>query len=274
MIVHDMIPWLLPNYLSNWRRRFYAKKVEKALRAASLLVPISESTERDLLVFGIPNTKMLQVYPDVAPRYREPIEREVKESVLERYGLEPGYIFHGGGLEIRKNTTGVLRAYARLVERETKTELFTGSVPPLVIYGKIFSPSNPLATNVTGLIQELGIEKRVKLLGFVPEEDLPALYAGALFFVYPSVYEGFGLPLLEALTVGTPSLAANTSSLPEIGGAAVLYCDPKDNDSIEGGMLRLLTDKGLRSQLREAGKGRADLFSWTIFTRTVLSTFQ
>ena len=142
-------------------------------------------------------------------------------------------------------------------------------VPPLVISGRIFDTTNKLATDVTGLIQKLQLEGKVKLLGFVPDEDLPALYRGALFFVYPSLYEGFGLPVLEALCMGVPVLAGDNSSLQEAGGGAALYVDAENVDSIASDMARLLSDEALRQALISKSQAQALQFSWEKFIKTV-----
>ncbi|PJA85752.1 MAG: glycosyltransferase family 1 protein, partial [Candidatus Moranbacteria bacterium CG_4_9_14_3_um_filter_45_14] len=134
--------------------------------------------------------------------------------------------------------------------------------PILVISGKIFDTKNKLATDVVGLIQALQLQKDVKLLGFVPDEDLPALYSGSLFFVYPSLYEGFGLPVLEALCMHTPVLSSDTSSLHEVGGQAVLYTNPKDIDAMSHQMKRLISDEALRKTLISQGAVQTLQFSW------------
>jgi glycosyltransferase involved in cell wall biosynthesis len=212
-------------------------------------------------------------YPDCAPRFATiPSEAEVADK-LKEYGLTKGYIYHGGGLEVRKNTENVLRAYAKLVQKHTRSLGYArdDKLPSIVISGKIFPKENKLATNVKGLIKELGLEEKVKLLGFVPDEDLSALYRGALFFVYPSLYEGFGLPVLEALRMGVPVLTSDTSSLKEVGGEAVLYCDPKSVESIASNMEWLIRDDILKQELISKSVAQTAQFSWEKFVEKVLS---
>lgn len=192
---------------------------------------------------------------------------------MATYGLVPGYLYHGGGLEIRKNTEALLRAYVQLVEDEKNGTLNT-LLPPLVISGNIFPESNPLATPVKTLVRSLGLVERVRLLDFVPEQDLPALYKNALFFIYPSRYEGFGLPVVEALRVGTPVLTSDVSSLPEVVGNAGLLIDPDNQASLIAGMKQLLTDAPLRATLREATKAQREHFDWHRFVTTVLAISQ
>jgi glycosyltransferase involved in cell wall biosynthesis len=273
MIVHDLIPRLFPEYQGNVRQKWYWKQIEKALLQADKIVAVSEATRNDLVEFGVAHEKIVIASPDAAPIFSEPIALEEENRVMAQYNLVPGYIYHGGGLEIRKNTEGVLRAYKMLCEKEERGEL-QETLPPLVISGKIFSENNPLATPVHTLVRELGLSERVKLLDFVPEYDLPALYKNALFFVYPSKYEGFGLPVLEALAMSTPVLTSDVSSLPEVAGDAALYIDPLSIPSLVSGMERLLKDTQLRMTLSEKAKEVRQRFSWSHMAQTVYSLLE
>jgi len=180
MIVHDIIPEIFPEYQNNLRQKIHWKRVTKGIQMADHIIAISKHTKDDLLrEFHIPDEKIEVIYIDVNPQFHIPISPETIANVLKKYSLTPGYIYHGGGLEIRKNTKMLLRAYKQLtVNKQQSTN--NDIVPPLVISGKIFDATNKLATDVKKLIQELKLEEKVKLLGFVPDEDLPALYVGAL----------------------------------------------------------------------------------------------
>ncbi len=267
MIVHDIIPKFFPEYRRNMRQSLYWKRVERGIQSVDQIVAVSEYTKKDLVrEFALSGDEIAVVYPDVAPRFYDFISDEVLASVLEKYDIQPGYIYHGGGLEVRKNAERVLRAYKILIT-EGQTAL-----PQLVISGKIFHSSNKLATDVEGLVEELGLEDHVKLLGFVADEDVPALYRGALFFVYPSLYEGFGLPVLEALRMRVPVLTSDVASLPEVAADAALYCDPKNIQSIADGMKRLMTDSALRATLVSAGERQVSRFDWGNFVKKILDT--
>lgn len=266
MVVHDVIPRIFPEYQGNMRQRFHWRLVERALCRADVLVAVSESTKHDLIEFGIPSARIMVAYPDVSPFFRRDLSLEEENRVMATHGLVPGYLYHGGGLEIRKNTEGVLQAYKQVIDRAQL------EVPPLVISGKIHDESNPLATPVRTLIRDLGLEKRVRLLDFVPEQDLPALYKNALFFVYPSLYEGFGLPILEALCMKTPVLTADNSSLTEVAGDAALYIDAENTDSLASGMERLLSDAPLRQRLSDAATKEQARFEWSRFVEHILDT--
>lgn len=268
MVVHDLIPRLFPLYQWNWRKRWYWRAVEHAIARAATLVAVSQSTKNDLVEGGADGAMITVAYPGVSPLFREALAPETENRIMAAYGLVPGYIYHGGGLEVRKNTEKLLRAYAVLQKKVPSESLPV--LPPLVISGTIFAESNPLATPVRSLISELGLGEQVRLLDFVPEADLPALYKNALFFAYPSLYEGFGLPVLEALSMGTPVLLGDHSSLPEVAGDAALYIDPSDQASLVSGLERLLTDASLRQSLSSMARQEADRFTWSAFTQTVL----
>lgn len=269
MVVHDIIPRILPEYQSNIRQKIYWEKVEEGIERADHIVAVSAHTKNDLLrELSLVEERISVVYPSVNPTFSEPVSSEEKKRVFEKYHLTQGYIYHGGGLEIRKNTESVLRAYAELIKDHSLTS--ETAIPPLVISGKIFDTKNKLATDVSSLIQSLHIEEYVILLGFVPDEDLKALYSGALFFVYLSLYEGFGLPVLEAMSLDVPVLSSHTSSLPEVGGTAVLYTNPQDIEEIAQQMKRLLSDETLRRTLIAQSAIQRVQFSWTYFVEEIL----
>lgn len=262
MFVHDIIPRIFPEYRRNTRQEIYWRRVEKGIGMADHIVAISKHTKNDLVrELSIVEEKIDVVHLDVNPQFHAVLSPEMIAAVLKKRDLIPGYIYHGGGLEIRKNSETLLRAYKQLtINSQQKTT--NDEIPPLVISGKIFDTKNKLATDIQGLIQELQLEKKVKLLGFVPDEDLPALYAGSLFFVYPSLYEGFGLPVLEAMRMGVPVLSSQASSLPEVGGDAVLYTDPQNEKEMEQQMERLVFDETLRKTLVAQSSLQAVQFSW------------
>lgn len=264
MVVHDIIPRLFPEYLGNVRQRFHWSGIEAGLRDADRVIAVSRCTKNDIVrELGIVGSKIVVVHPAVDPMFYAQLPDDRASTILRKHTLEAGYIYHGGGFEIRKNTAAVLRAYAALRKK------YVDTLPPLVLSGKLFSEGNRLATPVRRIVAELGLENDVKLIGFVPDADMPAIYRGALFFVYPSLYEGFGLPPLEALFNGVPVLASRTSSIPEVLGDAALYCDPTDDADIMAGMERLLTDGHLSEELRVKGRRRAHEFSWERFAKRV-----
>ncbi len=264
MVVHDIIPELFPEYQGNLRKRLYWRAVTRGIERAPQILAVSQSTKHDLVEFGIPEERITVAYPSVAPHFYLPADEAGDLQVLATYSLEPGYIYHGGGLEVRKNAEGLLRAYREVRDSEP-------TIPKLVISGRIFSETNPLATPVRRLVQELHLEEQVQLLDFVPEHDLPALYRQALFFAYPSHYEGLGLPLVEAMTLGVPILTADNSSLMEVAGDGALYVDSHRREAIASGLKTLIADASLRERLGHEGRERAKLFEWQSFVETLIA---
>lgn len=264
MVVHDIIPELFPEYQGNLRKRLYWQAVTRGIANASQILAVSQSTKHDLVEFGIPEKRITVAYPSVSPYFHLPADKAGDLQVLATYSLEPGYIYHGGGLEVRKNAEGLLRAYREVRDSEP-------TVPKLVISGRIFSETNLLATPVRRLVHELHLEGQVQLLDFVPEHDLPALYRQALFFAYPSHYEGFGLPLVEAMTLGVPILTADNSSLMEVAGDSALYVDSHRGEAIASGLKTLIADASLRERLGLEGRERAKLFEWQSFVETLVA---
>lgn len=273
MLVHDIIPGIFPEYLNNSRKKIYWELTESAIRRADKVIANSSRTEKDLIQkLKIIPAKISVQYIDVDEIYKKEVVEPHWKSVLERHKLSPGYIYSGGGLEVRKNTENVVRAYNFLLEKNKK-EHFLPNFPDLVISGKLM-PGNPLAFDVEKLVRELNLTQHVKLLGFVPQEDLPALYNQASVFVFPSHYEGFGLPVLEAMNQGTPVVTSKKSSLPEVGGDGVLYCDPYDFRDTAMVIKNILTHKDLRETMIRRSRERAGKFSWEKFTVSFLNIVQ
>lgn len=292
MLVHDIIPELFPEYLNNSRKKKYWELTKKGIAASDKIVAISRRTEKDLIQhLNIPAEKITVNYIDTDPIYKKNVSGKESAKILRKYKLKPGYILAGGGMEVRKNVEGVIRAYKflhdkfrmeknlpphQLLDRPYLVDKFNfgnwcGGVPKLVIYGKLLPQLAPLTTDVEKLIKELNLTKEVRLLRETPQKDMPAIFQNAEMFVYPSRYEGFGLPVLEAMNQGTPVISSKTSSLPEVGSDAILYCNPDDIHDIAMVMRNVLLNKDLRETLSRRGKERAKEFSWDKFTKKIMN---
>jgi glycosyltransferase involved in cell wall biosynthesis len=233
----------------DWSTRFNC-------RVAARVLALSESTKRDLVsCYGVPAGKIVTVYPGL----REGVAREgdsaAARSVRQRYGIEAPYFLYVGTLQPRKNLPRLLEAYQHLLGTWQDTD---GEVPLLVLAGK----PGWGATSLLATAERLGVACWVRWTGYVPDEDLPALYGGALGFLFPSLYEGFGLPILEAMACGAPVLCSDTSACGEVGEGAALLVDPLSVDQIAAGMLRLARDGELRRQLAAIGPERAAAYTW------------
>lgn len=257
-VVHDVAVHIFPEFSSARFRERMRREWERLARSAHRLVADSESTRRDFLErFAFPPERMDVVHLGVEPVHG-PLAPEERAPVLARQGLEGPYLLYVGELSRRKNINGLLEGYARSAARR---EL------PLVLAG----PLSFGAEQALERLRALGLEDRVRLLGYVPDGDLPALYGGAAAFVFPTHYEGFGLPVLEAMRCGTPVVGGNRGSVPEIAGGHAVLTDPEQPEDIAAGIDRALT---LTPAQREAARAHAAGFTWercAAETRAVLA---
>jgi glycosyltransferase involved in cell wall biosynthesis len=197
-------------------------------------------------------------------RFRPVGDSAELERVRKKYGINGDYILTVGSIQPRKNMPRLIRAYAHLC-REAKLE----TIPKLVVVGKrawLFEDTLDAAENSA-------VRDQILFVGYVPEEDLPALYTAAKCFVYPSYFEGFGIPTLEAMRCGTPTITSNRTCFPEIIGDAGLMVDPFDERAIQEGMVRVLGDEKLRRELSEKGTKRASRFDWKETAQQTLKVY-
>ncbi|MFA5974885.1 MAG: glycosyltransferase family 1 protein [Elusimicrobiota bacterium] len=247
LTVHDLIHLKFPEFLPSRFASAYASFFFRCLvpRARAILVP-SQHTRCDLLERLDISPERIIVTPEAAsPRFR-PADEAEKQRVRNHYDLPPEYFLYVGNLKAFKNVPRLVRLYSRLAQRRP--------VPRLVLVGRNF---------IDGFEKELA---RVPAVRWLPEaafDDLPAIYSAALGFVYPSLYEGFGLPPLEAMACGTPVISSNRASLPEVVGDAACLVDPEDDDAITAALERLMDDAAFRRDLTERGQRRAAGFSWS-----------
>ena len=195
----------------------------------------------------------------------QPVADEASlRTVMAKYDLPPHYVLALGNLEPRKNLTTLLQAFARLRQSaEVDPEI------QLVLAGARGWLDKPIYRTV----RSLGLENVVCFPGFIEDDDLPAVYHGAAVFVFPSLYEGFGLPVIEAMACGVPVISSNTSSMPEVAGGAAMLVDPLDADQMAAAIVRVLGDEGLRDGLRQQGIARARQFSWEAAARQTLDLY-
>lgn len=260
--VHDLNFLYYPQYLTAEARRYYNEQIRWAVARADALLADSYATQRDLVqLLGVPEERITVVHLAADEAFR-PLPPEQTAAVLAGYGLEPGYLFFVGTWEPRKNLPGLLEALALLHARgEPRTLVIAGR--PGWLYDEIFAR-----------IQALHLEPWVRFVERVPQEELVALYNGALLLALPSFYEGFGFPALEAMQCGTPAVVADRASLPEVVGEAGLRIDPDDPAMLAEACLRLAQDPALRARLREAGFRQAARFTWNATARQTLALYR
>jgi glycosyltransferase involved in cell wall biosynthesis len=238
-------------------------------RAARRVIAVSQATKDDLVQhYGIEPDKITVVYSGY-DETMQPVEDEATiKEVKARYGIGGDYVLYVGTLQPRKNLGRLLEAYATV--RKQANDNRKGEAPRLVIAGR----KGWLYDQIFRQVEQLGLETEVIFTGYVPQDDLPALLSGARLFVFPSLYDGFGLPVLEAMACGTPVLCSNVASLPEVAGEAALLVDPLDVKGMAEDMERLLRDEGLRSQLVERGFQQVRRFSWERCARETLAVLE
>jgi glycosyltransferase involved in cell wall biosynthesis len=240
-------------------------------RAASRVLADSEATRRDLATFyRVPPEKVEVVYPGRDESLAPVTEPAILAAIRARYGLQARYLLYVGTLHPRKNLVRLVQAFARLLgQRETLAASQADGLQ-LVLAGK----RGWLYDEIEAEVRRLALGDRVVFTGYVPEADLPALLSGALAFVYPSLHEGFGLPLVEAMACAVPVVCSQTSSLPEVAGDAALLVDPLDVEGLAAALARVVSDAGLRQALVARGRQRAMRFSWARCARETLAVLE
>jgi glycosyltransferase involved in cell wall biosynthesis len=262
--LYDLIPLVWPAYYTATQRLIFRVGHRLALAAARMTLVISEATRQDLARYFRVDPARIAVTPLAAdPAMRPPPPGQVS-AVLKKYNLPEHYVLYVGSNKPHKNLARMVAAWSEL------PHLKGGIESSLVIAGH-WDARYPEARQ---LAAERGLAQNVRFLGPVAEMDLPALYGGARLFVFPSLYEGFGLPVLEAMACGAPVLCSNTSSLPEVAGDAAFLVDPQDETAMTAALAQALADEALRMRLRTAGLARAAQFSWDRTAQATLEIYQ
>lgn len=261
LTAHDLSGYNMPRLHKKWTHMtnlMYPVFVRKA----AAIVAVSRATARELEKYFPGASSKVTVIPEAAPpEYAEVRDPEELRRTREKLGLPERYILFLGTIEPRKNLSRLLSAYTAAA----------GSIPQsLVIAGSVGWKTGELF----GALESSGLRDRVKFTGFVESRDIPALMTLADFFVFPSLYEGFGLPILEAMACGTPVMTSNVSSMPEVAGDAALLVDPLSTDCIAEGLKELALDRKRREDLRGRGLRRAAEFSWKDTAERTLQVYR
>ena len=252
--VHDAIHLLFPQYLPSQTAVHYAKyMIRRALVKSRLVMTVSDASKKDLLDFAdIPESKIRVIPNGLDPEVTGNLDEEALEQLKRRFQLGGRVVLFVGNIKPHKNVERLIDAFARVRESTGRDDL------TLVVVGDEVSKYQGLRR----AIHRHDVRNHVRFFGFVPEKTLLGLYKIADVFVFPSLYEGFGLPPLEAMANGTPVVTSNVSSLPEVVGDAALTVDPYDVAAIAAATHRILTEPELHAELRAKGLARAKLFSW------------
>ena len=259
--LHDLVFQFYPHTHKTLNRWFLTLMMPRFLRAADAVIAVSEHTKGDAVrTYGMDEAKIAVIYEGVSERFRRRAPDAIA-AVRHKYSLPDRFVLSVGTIEPRKNLTSLLEAYHALRNEESEYRL--------VLVGK----KGWLYTGFFRRIHELGLEDEIVFPGFVPDEDLPAIYSAADLFVFPSLYEGFGLPVLEALACGTPVIASNASSVPEVAGDSALLVDPSSVEALAHDMRAVLNSTELRQDLQARGPKQAAKFSWQRAARETLDVY-
>lgn len=262
--LHDVIPLALPWAFPRRRRLVLTAALSRVRRQADVIIVPSEAARDDVVEYLKVGQERVVVIPWGCESGFQPLgDPGHLEGMRRQYGLPDRYILFLGTLEPRKNVTTLLQAFSLLRHEKLDQGL------KLVIAGGRGWGDESLLTRV----EALGLRDHVIFTGFVEEEHLPDLYREALLFVYPSLYEGFGLPILEAMACGTPVITANTSSMPEVAGGAAILVEPTKPEALASAMASVLADPALREELRRKGIARAKGCSWDAVAQKTLEIY-
>jgi glycosyltransferase involved in cell wall biosynthesis len=240
--------------------------VRRSAQHASQIITLSNHTRADIIDTYNINPAKVTTIPLAAPAHFAPVKDDNElQRVRQTYSIHGPYILCVGSIQPRKNLTRLLHAYSLLRRDGPEVKL-----PQLVVAGK----NAWLFQETLHMIEQLGLKDSVIMTGYVPEADLPALYSGAVCFVYPSYFEGFGLPPLEAMKCGAPVLVGNQTSIPEVVGEAAMLFDPFDVDDISAKIKNVIGDNRLRATMQARGLERAKLFDWRQTARDTLEVYK
>ncbi len=266
--VHDLIPLLLPAYRTSALVRTYMAMVARSARRAALVLTDAQATCEDIVRhLGVLAHRVRAIPLATAPIYRPVENREALAALRAQHNLPADYLLYLGGFDQRRNLGTLFRALAAARRAEP-------GLPPLVLAGVLPAADTVLTPDPRRLAAEAGLSEGLHFLGRVDEGDKPALYSGALAFLFPSRYEGFGLTVLEALACGTPVICANATSLPEVGGPGALLVEADDVAGWAQAIVQIVGNPDLRSRLRAAGLAHAAGFSWARTASETLLAYQ
>jgi glycosyltransferase involved in cell wall biosynthesis len=262
--VHDVTPLLYPRSLSLLLRMRYKRQLTRTLSEAKRVITVSQISLSALHAYaGVNPGKVRVIHNGVSQRFHPGVGHEEQTAARHHYSLPERFAFWVGDFRPEKNLPFLIHAWARLLRH-------IPDPPVLVLAGALRGEYRKLRKEV----EKRGLEGKVLFPGFIRDDDLPAVYSAATLFVFPSLYEGFGLPPLEAMACGTPCVVSNSSSLPEVTGPAALLFNPTSLDGLEECVMRVLTDPELYESLKQEGLRQSALFPWSKAAEETLGVYR
>ena len=269
LTVHDVIPFTFREAMAWYRNVFlYQPGIRTACRLNTMIATVSEFSKSDIMEKVGVSADKIRVIPN-GLREPSPPNEDLDQEIEQRYGLEYGFILNVGGIHERKNVNGLIRAFAKLV----KEEKYPGK---LVITGSVSGApyQKKMKKIIDSTLADTGMQAKVAFTGFIPDTELDSLLRRAAIMVYPSFYEGFGIPILEAMRTRTPVITSNLTGMQEVAGDAALLINPHDTDQITVQMSHLLHDQNLREELANKGAKKAANYSWPKTSELYLDLYQ
>ncbi|MDA8442122.1 MAG: glycosyltransferase family 1 protein [Peptococcaceae bacterium] len=261
--VHDLIPYVYPETVGRNYLKVFLQEMPRIIEDADQIITVSDWSKRDIQkIFKLPDDRITVTYEAAEEIYRPLDKNKCRDFLANKYNLPRRFVLYLGGFGPRKNISGLINAFFEL-KKDLDADI------KLVIVGK---PGRDFE-ELNLLVDALGIQERVIFPGFVPVEELPLFYNAATIFVYPSIYEGFGLPPIEAMACGTPTITSNTSSIPEVVGDGAVLINPFNSLDLAEGIFRLLTDEALARQCTAKGLAQAKQYSWHTTAQQTLTTY-
>ena len=262
--IHDLVAFHHPQTIPTKYAYYMRFLIGLMIRKATCIITDTKVIRQEIIdEFHVSQERVFAVPIAVSDLFRPVTDPARIRHIKERFGIKKHYFLHVGNIEPRKNLTSLFLAFRRIREKIRKDYQLVVVGKKGWLYGDIFET-----------LRESGLTDDVVFTGYVREEDIPVLYSGAEFFVFPSLYEGFGLPVLEAMRCGTPVLTSHVSSMPEVAGEAALYVDPCSVEDISEKVLKLAYDDTLKARLREKGFIQASKFTWEKTARETLKVYE
>lgn len=262
--VHDLIPFILPETVGYSYRERFIEEMPSIVENADAIITVSEYSKKDIIeYFGIPENKVVVTHLAADEIYHPINHVEAKQFIKTSYGIDQEFILYLGGFSARKNVLGLIQAYAQSIKSLNNTYALVIVGAPKDSHGEIIST-----------IERLGLTDRVIFTGFAPYSHLPYFYNAASLFIYPSLYEGFGLPPLEAMACGCPTITSNITSIPEVVDDAAILINPYDVGELSQSIIHVLEDKKLSMDLIIKGLKRASQFSWENTAKNTLKVYE
>lgn len=262
--IHDLIPYVMPETVGRGYLKKFISQMPEIIEASDNIITVSEFSKKDIIrIFNVPEEK-IKVTHLAADHIFSPLDKEKSKLEIEKnYGVDEDFLLYLGGFSARKNVKSIFIAFSRIYKSLSK--------PYKIV---IIGPSRDEHSYLTKLATTLSIRDKIVFTGFVPHEDLPKFYSAASVFVYPSLYEGFGLPPLEAMSCKCPVITSNVSAIPEVVGDGALLINPFDSDDLKNAIEKVLEDSSYRDEITLKGYERSKNFSWETTASETLKVYK